>query len=123
MRQPDPRRIAAERTGKRAEGLAALVMMTKGFAILERRFRTPVGEIDLIARRGRLLVFTEVKARATIEKGLVSVPYRSRRRIERAGENFLSRRRTLENCFIRYDLIIIAPWRWRHVPAAWRYGE
>ena len=58
-------RRRAERGGRRAEALAALWLRLKGWTILARRVRTPVGEVDLIARRGRTIAFVEVKARAS----------------------------------------------------------
>jgi putative endonuclease len=59
------KRQSAERGGRRAESLAAWWLRLKGWRILARRVRTPVGEIDLVARRGRTIAFVEVKARAT----------------------------------------------------------
>jgi putative endonuclease len=57
-----PARVAAFRTGLSAEGRAAAYLMLKGYRILARRFRTPYGEIDIVARRRNLLAFVEVKA-------------------------------------------------------------
>ena len=62
-----PARLAAFRTGLSAESRAAAYLMLKGYRILAKRFRTPHGEIDIVARRRHLLVFVEVKARASLD--------------------------------------------------------
>lgn len=117
------RRRKAERGGRRAELLASLMLTLKGFEILERRYRTPAGEIDLIARRGRLLVFAEVKARATADAGVEAVTGPARRRIERAARLFLARRTRLADCMMRYDILTVSGFKVRHKPDAWREGE
>ncbi|MCK5744951.1 MAG: YraN family protein [Oricola sp.] len=117
------RRRQAERGGRRAEFLAALALMAKGFSILERRFRTPAGEVDLVAKRGSLLVFAEVKARSTADAGVEAVTAPARRRIERAAALYLARRAHLAACMMRYDILTVSGWRVRHRPDAWREGE
>lgn len=117
------RRRRAERGGRRAEFLASLALMAKGFSILERRFKTPAGEIDLIAKRGPLLVFAEVKARGTADQAVEAVTAPARRRIERAAGLFLSRRAHLADCVMRYDILAVSGLRVRHKPDAWREGE
>ena len=64
---PRPERQVAFRTGISAESRAAAFLIAKGFRILARRWRSPVGEIDIIARRRTLLIFVEVKARANLD--------------------------------------------------------
>ena len=61
-----PARVAAFQTGLSAESRAAAYLMAKGYRILAKRFRSPYGEIDLVARKRSLLVFIEVKARASL---------------------------------------------------------
>ncbi|PQA88110.1 YraN family protein [Hyphococcus luteus] len=117
------RRRRAERGGRRAEFLASLTLMLKGFAILERRFKTPAGEIDLIAKRGPLLVFAKVKARGTADQAVEAVTASARRRIERAAGLFLARRAHLAECVMRYDILAVSGLRVRHKPDAWREGE
>ncbi|MFQ5563120.1 MAG: YraN family protein [Parvularculaceae bacterium] len=117
------RRRRAERAGRLAEILAALYLSLKGFAILERRFRAGGGETDLIARRGRLLVFVEVKRRASLDDAVFAVTPRGRRRIEAAARAYLSRRPVLADADIRYDIMAVAGLRLRHLPGAWRDGE
>lgn len=102
----------AETRGRRAETAAALVLRAKGFRILNQRYKTPVGEIDLVARRGRLVVFAEVKWRSTVETALDSVHPKAQARIGRAAAHWLSRQTKFANFNTRFDVIALAPWRW-----------
>src|SRR5207342_3532214 len=79
-------RRAAERGGRRAERLAAWWLRLKGWRILAIRARTPVGEVDLVARRGRVLAFVEVKARATEADAAIALDDWRLRRVARAAE-------------------------------------
>jgi putative endonuclease len=117
------KRRRAERSGRRSEWLAAVLLALKGYRILERRYRCSSGEIDLVARRGDLLVFAEVKRRATLDSAAGAVTANSRRRIERAADMFLAQRPHLADCSMRYDIVAVAGWRVRHVRGAWRFGE
>lgn len=116
-------RKAAERFGRRAEWLAGLLLAAKGFHVIERRFKAAGGEIDLAAKRGRLLVFAEVKARAGLDEAVLAVTGRNRRRIEAAGRILIARRPHLAEYALRYDIIAVAGWRVRHLADAWREGE
>lgn len=116
-------RRKAERGGRRAELLAAFLLRLKGFSIIATRMRTPLGEIDIVARRRRLVAFVEVKARATPDAGVAAVTPQARRRIERAAGLFLARRGGLANCALRYDVIAVSGWRLHHLPDAWREGD
>lgn len=113
-------RAAAERHGRRAETLASLYLGCRGFQIVARRFKAAGGEIDLVARRGGLLVLAEVKARPTLDDAVFSVTARTCRRIEAAGRIFVSRHPGLAELARRYDIIAVAGWRVRHIPDAWR---
>ncbi|PRD43346.1 YraN family protein [Phyllobacterium phragmitis] len=105
--------------GHSAERLASLALMLKGFRILARRYRTRLGEIDLIARRGDLVLIVEVKARATLESAMDAVNYASMRRIEAAADLWLARQPDRARLSLRFDLVAVLPWRWPlHVPAA-----
>jgi putative endonuclease len=116
-----PERLTAEIFGRRSEMLAAWYLRLKGFRILAARYRTPVGEIDLVAERGRVTAFVEVKARgrhAGEGDALLSV---NRRRIIRAAEFYLSRHQRANDPSrtLRFDVIFLAPWQWpRHVTDA-----
>ena len=114
------KRQRAERGGRRAETIAAWWLRLKGWAILAQRARTPLGEVDLIARRGRILAFVEVKARATeAEAALALDDYRLRRVAAAAGA--LAHRYAREGDELRIDAIFIVPGRLpRHLADVWR---
>jgi putative endonuclease len=99
-----------ERAGRRAETVAAWWLRAKGFGIVATRYRTRVGEIDLVARRGRLVVFVEVKRRHDADAAAASVTGRQRQRILRAAEQFLAAQR-LQDVDIRFDVVLVAPGR------------
>jgi putative endonuclease len=112
-------RKAAERGGRRAEALAALWLRLKGWRILAKRARTPVGEIDLIARRGRTLAFIEVKARANATNAEMALDDFRLRRVARAAEALASRY-ARPGDDIRIDAIFVVPGRWpRHMENVW----
>ena len=116
---PRPERQAAFRVGISAESRAAAFLMAKGFRILARRWRSPLGEIDIVARRRQLLVFAEVKARATLDEAAESVNERQRRRIAAAAEVWLAANPDKTILDIRFDAILVAPGKIpRHIPAA-----
>src|SRR5262244_4147210 len=93
----------AFRTGISAESRAAAFLIAKGFRILARRWKGPVGEIDIIARRRSLLVFVEVKARETLDDAAWSVTDRQRARIVAAAEIWLARFPNAAIQDIRFD--------------------
>ena len=80
------RRLAAERQGRRAEALAALWLQAQLYSIRERRLKTPVGEIDLIAERFGTTVFVEVKARGAREDVAEALGKVNRQRLVRAAQ-------------------------------------
>lgn len=109
-------RLARYRWGLRAESRAAWALRLKGYRILASRFRTPVGEIDLVARRGDTLAIVEVKARPTFEAGLEAIAAEGYRRIEAAADVYLARHPRSAALTVRFDLVVVVPWRWpRHV--------
>ena len=108
-----PERVAAFKTGVSAEGRAAAFLMLKGYRILAKRFRTPYGEIDLVARRGNLLIFVEVKARATLDEAAFAVTPRQQARIIDAAQGWLVAHPEHADFELRFDVILIAP---RHLP-------
>ncbi|MEC9267417.1 YraN family protein [Pacificispira sp.] len=116
-----PGRQAAERRGRGAEFLAAWWMRAKGYRVLARRAKTPLGEIDLIARRGAVIAFIEVKARDDLTLALQALTPVQCRRIERAAQWWLGHRRDAAHADLRFDLIAVMPHRLpRHLPDAWR---
>lgn len=104
-------RLAAERWGRRAEALAALWLRAKGYAVLARRVRTPVGEIDLVARRGKVLVFVEVKARLEPGQAREALSPQALARVRRAAEALSARYSTPDTQTIRLDAVLVTPWR------------
>lgn len=93
----------------------------KGFRVLATRYRTPLGEIDLVLRRQSTLVFAEVKARKSFEQAMQSLRPQQQMRLARAAEVFLKHHPLHAGCAIRFDLIAIQPWRLPHqIVDAWR---
>jgi putative endonuclease len=114
---------AARITGRRAEVLAALALMLKGYRILGFRLKTRQGEIDLLALRGRVLAVIEVKSRMTAQSALEAVRPDQRERLRRAGAQLAVNRPALKGCTVRLDLVALSPGRWpRHIPDAWPDG-
>ncbi len=110
------RRRASERRGRHAELIAAAWLLVRGYRILERRARSPFGEIDLVAVRGRRLAFIEVKHRADLADAVTSVSQRQASRIARAGEHWLRHHPRYRTHMIGLDSIFLARGRWpRHV--------
>lgn len=105
-------RRRSERQGHRAETLAAMLMRLRGYRVLARRARTPLGEIDLIAVRGRRLAFVEVKRRATAEAAESAVAPAQRERIRRAAALWLGRDQRYRAHEIGFDLVLVVPRRW-----------
>ena len=104
------KRQKAERGGRRAERLAAWWLRLKGWRILAMRAKTPVGEIDLVARRGKVLAFIEVKARASQAQAELALDDYRLRRVLRAAEA-LAPRYSRDGDIIRVDAMFIIPWR------------
>jgi putative endonuclease len=118
----DPeRRRQAERLGRFAETQAALYLMLKGYRIVARRVKTPLGELDLIARRGDTLAIVEVKSRATLDAGVEAVSPRQQARIVRGTQSYLAMHPALAELTIRFDILAVAGWlSFRHVLNAWQ---
>jgi putative endonuclease len=120
-RLPDPvaRRRATHGRGLSAEAWALLALMLKGYRPLARRFTASGGEIDLIVRRGRTVVFVEVKARATLDAAAIAIDAGKRARLSRAARAWLARHPQPANATLRADAVFVAPRRWpRHLPNA-----
>lgn len=130
-------RQAAYRRGRRAEWIAGCWLRLKGYRLLARGYRCPAGEIDLIARRGRVLVFVEVKQRDRLATAAAAISQRQRQRVMRAAEAFLQGHPQLAALDLRFDAILFGrglfgrglfgrgtmpmpgPWL-RHEKDAWR---
>ena len=116
---PDKKRLKALRRGSLAEYRAALSLIVKGYRIVAFRYRTKLGEIDIIARKGNLIACVEVKARRSLEDSVFAVSDFAQRRIRAASDVWLSKQRDSARLSIRYDIISVTPWRWPiHLPTA-----
>jgi len=104
-------RSKAWRRGRRAEWLAAWYLRGKGYRVLERRYRTGTGEVDIVARRGTTLAFVEVKARATLAAALEAVPYRAQQRIASAARVWIAGHPLSGGLTYRFDIIAVRPRR------------
>jgi putative endonuclease len=110
----------AHRFGLRAEWIAAAWLAFKGYRLLARRFSVSGGEIDIVARRGNVVAFVEVKARGDLEEAATAISETKRRRISRACRVWLTRNPWAAGATLRGDAILVAPGRLpRHLPAAY----
>jgi len=101
--------------------MAVVLLRLKGYRILARDYRAGVGELDIVAKRGRLLAVVEVKRRRDMASALAAITDRQRRRIVRATEAFVARHKWLGEMDIRFDAIVVLPNRPpKHIKDAWR---
>lgn len=106
--------------GKIGELCACIFLKLKGYSIIARRYKTPFGEIDIIAKKKKTLIAVEVKSRPNYEEAVFSVTKRQQMRIKRTLSCFLSRMLHNEFKEIRFDVIVIIPWQLPcHLQAAW----
>jgi putative endonuclease len=113
------RRDAARAFGLHAENFAALWLRLKFFTILARNYAASGGEIDIIARRGDLVIFVEVKARPDRTAAQIAIDARKIGRISRAARVWLAAHPHFSDCALRGDAVLVAPHRApRHVPGA-----
>ncbi len=104
--------------GHAAEWCAAAFLMLKGYRILGRQTRTRAGEIDLIAVRGSLIVFIEVKHRRALEDAACAISGKQSQRLRRAADLWLAKRPRYQALGCRFDAVLIASCRWPvHVPS------
>jgi putative endonuclease len=114
-------RLKARRRGRWGERLARCWLLAKGFRTICCGMRTPVGEIDLIVRRGNLVVFVEVKSRRALPLAYDALRPAQRARIIRAGSWYLTGRPDLAQCDLRYDVVLVGGWGLpKHLVDAWR---
>ncbi len=105
-----------------AEYIAAFYLVFKGYHIIRMRYKAPVGEIDIIARRRNTLVFVEVKYRRSLEDAISAVGARSQRRIEKSALHFISFNKRYQTYDMRFDVIGIEglwPFSLKHLDNAW----
>jgi putative endonuclease len=115
------RGAASRVAGRRQELIAAFLLILKGYRVLGLRLKTPQGEIDVLAQRGRTLAVVEVKSRSSLEAALEAVGPVQLERLRSAGEALAARRADRMRLNVRLDLVALAPRAWpRHIPDAWR---
>jgi putative endonuclease len=124
----EPRRPATKPLGDRGEAIAAAHLAARGWEILDRQYRLGHREIDLVARRGEVVAFVEVKTRAGTGYGhpLEAITWRKRREIQRVALTWIDRFGAPEDVY-RFDAVAVlilagAPPRVEHVEDAWRLG-
>lgn len=105
-------RQKAQKYGLFAETLAAFALRLKGYKIVERNFKTKLGEIDIIARKGDLVAIVEVKARKSLQASIDGVGYQSTQRIESAADLWLAKQKDAHLISMRFDIIAVQPRKW-----------
>jgi putative endonuclease len=107
--------------GMVAEYLCMGVLMLKGYSVLARRYRNPFGEIDVIAVRGDIVAFIEVKARTRHDEALASVTPAKQQRLLRAASGFIAAHKKYAHHGLRFDVMMVtSPWNITHLKDAWR---
>lgn len=110
--------------GLGAEHLAALILQIKGYRVIARRHRSPFGEIDLIALRCGTVCFIEVKARSRMCAAREALTYQQKKRIAKSARFWLQQHRDASYRDMRFDVVLIAPWRWPlHITDAFSADE
>jgi putative endonuclease len=112
-------RIRAYRDGIIAESQAAWLYRLKGYRVVAKRYRSPVGEIDLVACKGARLVFVEVKRRKSHDEAAFAVTARRKRRIVRVAQYWIASHPDFVGRDIAFDVVLCAPWSLpRHIENA-----
>ena len=112
------------KSGKIAEFFARLLFILKGYSILSKNFKAGkgfnIGEVDFVARKGKCLIFVEVKKRGSVENAAYAISEKQKQRIIRGAEFFLKKYPQYKNFDVRFDAVLIAfPCRFRHIKNAW----
>jgi putative endonuclease len=105
-------RRAAEKRGHKAETAALLLLRLKGYRLLARRFKSHLGEIDLIMRRGQTTAFIEVKARATTDDAIIAVTNHQSKRISAAASLWMAKDKIAAQSFCRFDIVAVNAYFW-----------
>lgn len=106
--------------GMFAEKLACVYLTFKGYRILKTRYKTKFGEIDIVARKGKMIAFIEVKQRVTEKDGAEAISAQSQKRITNAAKQFISQNSKYVGFAFRFDaLLFIPPIFVRHLDNAW----
>ena len=102
----------ALKKGRRGEWRAALALRVKGYRIVARNFRTKLGEIDIVARKGDLIAFVEVKARPSATEAIDAVSFEAQRRIANAADIWIGLQKDASRLSWRFDIVAVPPLRW-----------
>lgn len=106
--------------GLMAESVAAWLLRGKGWRILERRWISHQGEVDVIARKGSMVIFVEVKYRSTLQSALDALTVSQWRRIEATADVYMARHLRASNCSWRFDAVCVTPWSFpSHFEGVW----
>lgn len=107
-------RRRAFKKGVIAEYICAIVLLLKGYSILKMRYKTKVGEVDIIAKKGGALVFIEVKARPTLAQGLEAITPQAQQRIARAASLYVQKHPPYTGLTLRFDVMVWGRKFWPH---------
>lgn len=114
-----PRRRRSYQRGILAEYVACAWLILKGYRLVAMRYKTPVGEIDLVMRRGKTLAILEVKARKQLADAALAIHHENQSRVMRATQYFSVSEPRYAHLQVRFDAVLIAWYKWpRHVPHA-----
>lgn len=114
------KKLKAYKRGIWAESVACILLFLKGYWIIARRYKSPVGEIDIIARRGNTIAIVEVKHRKDLSTALHSLDRKTKKRIVRASLHYLARHERYNDFTTRFDLIAMSSvFKIRHLDNAW----
>ena len=112
-------RLTTYMRGLWAELYGIVFLFLKGYRILRWRYKTPVGEVDIIATRQGVISFFEVKLRASLEDGVAAVTPRMQARIARAAEHFMASNPSFSAYSQQFSVLGVTGWRIRHLDNAW----
>jgi putative endonuclease len=111
---PASSRERAEARGRLAEFAALMALRLKGYRLLARRYKSGAGEVDLIMRRGEVTAFIEVKARASVDAGVIAVTPHQSRRISAAARHWMAKDARARNGICRFDIVVVSPYLISH---------
>ena len=115
------KRKKAWRRGQWSETLCIWSLRFTGYRILAHSFKEKTGEIDIIARRGKLIAFIEVKARASYQAASEAISFTQQQRIIRSAQTYLAKNPRFADFDQRFDAMFVLPWRLPiHIKDAWR---
>ena len=110
--------------GNLAEFMARCYFRIKGYTILAKNLKTsgkaPIGEVDFIAKKGKTIIFAEVKKRQSIEKAKYAILPKQQKRIVNAAKIYIKNHPNYQNCNIRFDAVLVKfPFQILHIKNAW----